>query len=176
MIGALYERLGRLVGRSYEETVQLLLKTLKNGDAQMRFEIMLTFERIINGLGSAGNNIHREIFKIAKTYLGDREMPVRCATASVRTSIDKKFISSYFSFRSIFQCLIALINQTNFMYTTELESNITLGFRALDGSNYEVRCSIAKYLAALLAATQETTTNPNQSKNIHSRRKLVCLW
>lgn len=69
-----------------------------------------------------------------------------------------------------------MINQNNFMYTTELEGNITLGFRALDGSNYEVRCSIAKYLAALLAATQETTTNPNQSEEIRSKRNLVCRW
>lgn len=50
------------------------------------------------------------------------------------------------------------------MYTTELEGNVTVAFRALDGSNYEVRCSIAKYLAALLAATQDVTSNPNQSK------------
>ena len=58
---------------------------------------------------------------------------------------------------------MALTNQNNFMYTSELERNVALGFRALDGSNYEVRCSIAKYLAALLAATQETTSNSNQS-------------
>lgn len=96
VIGALYERLGRLVGRSYEETVQLLLKTLKNGDAQMRFEIMLTFERIINGLGSAGNNIHREIFKVTKTHLSDRAMPVRSASAIVCTLIEKNFISLFF--------------------------------------------------------------------------------
>lgn len=83
VIGALYERLGRLVGRSYEETVQLLLKTLKNGDSSMRCEIMFTFERIINGLGSAGNNIHREIFKVAKTHVCDRAMPVRSAAAMV---------------------------------------------------------------------------------------------
>jgi hypothetical protein len=56
------------------------------------------------------------------------------------------------------------------MYTSELEGNVTLGFRALDGSNYEVRCSIAKYLAALLAATQETTSNTNQSKRIFSNK------
>ncbi|CAF1591890.1 unnamed protein product, partial [Rotaria magnacalcarata] len=31
------------------------------------------------------------------------------------------------------------------------------------GSNYEVRCSVAKYLAALLAATQETNLNSNQN-------------
>ncbi len=108
----------------------------------MRCEIMFTLERIVNGLGSAGNNIHREIFKIAKTYICDRAMPVRSAAS---------------------MCLIALINQNNSMYTSELEGNVTLGFRALDGSNYEVRCSIAKYLAALLAATQETTSNINQN-------------
>jgi hypothetical protein len=87
VIGALYERLGRLVGRSYEDTVQLLLKTLKNGDSQMRFEIMFTFERIVNGLGSAGNNIHREIFKVAKTHVCDRSMPVRTAAAMVFNKI-----------------------------------------------------------------------------------------
>ncbi|CAF1488596.1 unnamed protein product, partial [Rotaria magnacalcarata] len=53
------------------------------GDSQMRFEIMFTFEHIINGLGSAGNNIHREIFKLAKTYICDRAMPVRSAAAMV---------------------------------------------------------------------------------------------
>ena len=83
VIGALYERLGRLVGRSYEETIQLLLKTLKNGDSQMRCEIMFTLERIVNGLGSAGNNVHREIYKVAKTHICDRAMPVRSAAALV---------------------------------------------------------------------------------------------
>jgi hypothetical protein len=98
VIGALYERLGRLVGRSYEDTVQLLLKTLKNGDSQMRFEIMLTFERIINGLGSAGNNIHREIFKVAKTHLCDRAMPVRSAAAIVLIKISTNSIFYFFLF------------------------------------------------------------------------------
>ena len=83
VIGALYERLGRLVGRSYEETVPLLLKILKNGDSQMRFEIMFALERIANGLGSAGGNTQREIFKVAKAYVCDRAMPVRSASAMV---------------------------------------------------------------------------------------------
>jgi hypothetical protein len=80
----LYERLGRLVGRSYEETVTLLLRSLKNGDAAMRFEIMFTLDHIVNGLGSAGNNIHRDIFRVAKTHLCDRALPVRSAAAMVR--------------------------------------------------------------------------------------------
>ena len=51
------------------------------------------------------------------------------------------------------------------MYTTELEGNVTLGFRALDGSNYEVRCSIAKYFAALLAATQDASLTSSLSES-----------
>ncbi len=50
------------------------------------------------------------------------------------------------------------------MYTSELEGNITIGFRAFENSNYEVRCSIAKYLAILLAASQNILSDRNQSK------------
>lgn len=31
-LGAMYEQLGRMVGRSYEETVQILIKSLKNAE------------------------------------------------------------------------------------------------------------------------------------------------
>jgi hypothetical protein len=31
-IGGMYEKLGRMVGRSYEETVALLIKSLKNAE------------------------------------------------------------------------------------------------------------------------------------------------
>jgi hypothetical protein len=79
ILGELYEHLGRSDG----ETVQLLLKLLKNGDSQMRCEVLLTFKHIINGLDSIGRNIHREIFKIARTHMYDRAMSVRSAAATV---------------------------------------------------------------------------------------------
>jgi len=50
------------------------------------------------------------------------------------------------------------------MYTSELEGNIALGFRAFDGSNNEVRCSVAKYLAILLSASQDIFSDTHQSK------------
>ena len=31
-LGAMYERLGRMTGRSYEDTVQILIKSLKNAE------------------------------------------------------------------------------------------------------------------------------------------------
>ena len=51
VIGALYEKLGRMVGYSYEETVQVLLKYIKSADSQVRIEIIQTFEKILLGLG-----------------------------------------------------------------------------------------------------------------------------
>ncbi len=83
IIGILYQRLGQYLDRSYEETVELLLKILKNGDSQMRCEILLTFEYMINGLGATGRTVHREIHKIAKIHLYDRVMSVRSAAAMV---------------------------------------------------------------------------------------------
>jgi hypothetical protein len=55
-----------------------------------------------------------------------------------------------------FQCLLDMLNHAPFLYTTELESLATLCFRAFDGSNYEVRCAVAKLLGTLVAATQQT--------------------
>lgn len=45
-IGAMYEKLGRMMGRSYEETVQILIKCLRNAESQTRIEIMITLEKV----------------------------------------------------------------------------------------------------------------------------------
>ena len=50
----MYEKLGRMVGRSYEETVQILIKALKNAESQGRCEIVLTLAKVVVGLGCAG--------------------------------------------------------------------------------------------------------------------------
>jgi hypothetical protein len=43
VLGTMYERLGRMTGRSYEETVQVLSKGLKNAESQSRAETMIAF-------------------------------------------------------------------------------------------------------------------------------------
>jgi hypothetical protein len=55
-----------------------------------------------------------------------------------------------------------MLNHAPFLYTTELESLATLCFRAFDGSNYEVRCSVAKLLGALIATTQTSQQHGQQ--------------
>lgn len=47
-----------------------------------------------------------------------------------------------------------LVNEATFMSTTELETVTSLCIRALDGSNYDARCTIAKLLGNLMATAQ----------------------
>lgn len=45
-IGFMYQKLGRMMGRSYEETVQILIKCLRNAESLTRIEVMLAFEKV----------------------------------------------------------------------------------------------------------------------------------
>ncbi|XP_037925116.1 HEAT repeat-containing protein 5B isoform X5 [Hermetia illucens] len=141
VLGCMYEKLGRMMGRSYEETVQILLRSLRSAESQTRIEIMITLEKVCAGMGTAISNVHKDIFKATKHCLTDRVMAVRVAAA---------------------KCLLEMINHAPFLYTTELESLATLCFRAFDGSNYEVRCAVAKLLGTLLAFTQQTIDKKSQ--------------
>ncbi|XP_060537015.1 HEAT repeat-containing protein 5B isoform X2 [Cylas formicarius] len=136
-VGTMYEKLGRMMGRSYEETVQILIRSLRNGESQIRIEIMLTLEKVCAGMGNAISNVHKDIYKAARHCLIDRVMAVRCAAT---------------------RCLLEMLNHAPFLYTTELESLASLCFRAFDGSNYEVRCAVAKLLGTLVAMTQLNQT------------------
>ena len=130
-IGGMYEKLGRMVGRSYEDTISLLIKALKNAEvsevfapppqintshfwrlrnvlasvvsckwvrrllgkssktsnclfqSQGRYEIMVTLRKVIAGLGSAGSNCYRDVYKAARNCMTDRAMTVRSAAARV---------------------------------------------------------------------------------------------
>uniref|UniRef100_A0A8W7Q2Z4 HEAT repeat-containing protein 5A n=1 Tax=Anopheles coluzzii TaxID=1518534 RepID=A0A8W7Q2Z4_ANOCL len=133
VVGCMYEKLGRMMGRSYEETVQILLKSLKNAESQSRIEIMMTLEKVCAGMGSAIANVHKDIYKAVRYCLTDRVMAVRVAASN---------------------CLLEMTGHAPFLYTTELESLASLCFRAFDGCNYEVRCAVARLLGTLIACTQ----------------------
>lgn len=135
-IGAMYEQLGRMMGRSYDETVSILLKSLKNAESQARCEIMLTTEKIVGGMGAAASHLHKDIFKAVRHCLTDRVMAVRCAGA---------------------KCLQEMLKHSPFLYTTDLETVASLCFRSFESSNYEVRCAVAKLLGSLIAITQQAS-------------------
>jgi hypothetical protein len=51
-LGALYERLGRMCGAAFEDTVNILIRYMKSADSLVRIEIVHTFEKILCGLGT----------------------------------------------------------------------------------------------------------------------------
>lgn len=139
-VGTMYEKLGRMMGRTYEETVHILIKSMRNAESQTRIEIMLTLEKVCSGMGSAISNVHKDLYKSARHCLVDRVMAVRCAATRL---------------------LLELFRHAAWLYGSgtggELESVATLCFRAFDGGTYAVRCAVATVLGALMAHTQKTT-------------------
>ncbi|KAH8419160.1 hypothetical protein KR222_006942, partial [Zaprionus bogoriensis] len=148
VLGSMYEKLGRMMGRTYEDTVQILIRTLRNAESQARIEIMHTLEKVNAGMGTAIANVHKDIYKAAKHCLLDRVMAVRVAAA---------------------RCILKMIYSAPFLYQTELESLGTLCFRAFDGSNYEVRCAVAQLLGTLLAYTQQLAEAASNKKSPHAQ-------
>uniref|UniRef100_A0A8C4VKM4 HEAT repeat-containing protein 5A n=1 Tax=Gopherus evgoodei TaxID=1825980 RepID=A0A8C4VKM4_9SAUR len=129
-LGYLYKKLGRILGNSFTDTVGNVLKAMKNAESQGRYEIMLSLQNILNGLGAAATPCHRDIYKAARSCLTDRSMAVRCAAA---------------------KCLLELQKEAVFMWSTELDSVATLCFKSFDGSNYDVRIAVSKLLGTVLA-------------------------
>ncbi|GMS80555.1 hypothetical protein PENTCL1PPCAC_2730, partial [Pristionchus entomophagus] len=136
-LGALYETVGRLVGRSYEESFHIITKWLKTAESQGRAEMMQTLAKMVSGLGSAASTVHREIYKTVRTCAVDRNLAVRAAAI---------------------ECLIALVPEYAPLYTTEIDGIVTQCVKALDGSNHEIRLAVARLLSALLCAAHQPHT------------------
>ncbi|XP_061766590.1 HEAT repeat-containing protein 5B-like isoform X1 [Nerophis ophidion] len=149
-VGAFYEKMGRMLGSSFPDTINNLLKALKSAESQGRGEILLSLQKVLNGLGGAAASCHRDIYKNARSLLTDRSMAVRCAVA---------------------KCLSELQNEAVFMWTTELENMATLCFKALEGSNYGVRVAVAKLLGTVMA----TALMPKQAAVMRQNVKRATL-
>lgn len=94
--------------------------------------------KICTGLGSAASALHRDLYKLSKTALADRSLPVRSAAAD---------------------CLSQLAYNWNALYTTELDSVSQAIFRAFDGANGQARKALSQLLGTLVAFTQEPPTS-----------------
>ncbi|XP_038612606.1 HEAT repeat-containing protein 5A isoform X2 [Tachyglossus aculeatus] len=129
-LGSLYKKMGRILGNTFVDTVGNILKAMKSAESQGRYEIMLSLQNILKGLGSAATPCHRDIYKAARSCLTDRSMAVRCAAA---------------------KCLLELQNEAAFMWSTDLDSVATLCFKSFEGSSYDVRISVSKLLGTILA-------------------------
>ncbi|NXU78909.1 HTR5A protein, partial [Oreotrochilus melanogaster] len=148
-LGSLYKKLGRILGNSFTDTVGNVLKAMKNAESQGRYEIMLSLQNMLKGLGAAAIPCHRDIYKAARSCLTDRSMAVRCAAA---------------------KCLLELQNEAVFMWTTDLDSVVTLCFKSFEGSNYDVRLAVSKLLGTVLA--RALTSKQSPASNRHNFRRI----
>ena len=136
VVGAMYEKLGRMMGRSYEETVSVLTKGLKNAESLTRVETMITLGKVCKGLGGAASNVHKDMFKAARGCLSDRAMTVRLAAA---------------------ECLLQMIDHCPWMAASPEIDNLARDcFRAMEGANHAARGAVARLLGQLVATTQES--------------------
>ncbi|XP_064514629.1 HEAT repeat-containing protein 5A isoform X5 [Pseudopipra pipra] len=148
-LGYLYKKLGRILGNSFTDTVGNVLKAMKNAESQGRYEIMLSLQNILNGLGAAAIPCHRDVYKAARSCLTDRSMAVRCAAA---------------------KCLLELQDEAVFMWTTDLDSVVTLCFKSFEGSNYDVRLAVSKLLGTVLA--RALTSKQTRVSTKHNFRRI----
>ncbi|XP_066486738.1 HEAT repeat-containing protein 5A isoform X2 [Tiliqua scincoides] len=157
-LGYLYKKLGRILGNSFVDTIGNVLKAMKNAESQGRYEIMLSLQNILKGLGAAAIPCHRDIYKAARSCLTDRSMAVRCAAA---------------------KCLLELQSEATFMWSTDLDSVVTLCFKAFESSNYEVRLAVSKLLGHVLvsavASKQGTASSRQNVRKISFEEALELL-
>ncbi|CAH2250081.1 HEAT repeat-containing 5B [Pelobates cultripes] len=149
-VGAFYEKMGRMLGSSFPETVNNLLKSLKSAESQGRSEILMSLQKVLSGLGGAAASSHRDIYKNARSLLTDRSMAVRCAVA---------------------KCLLELQSEAVFMWTAELENVATHCFKSLESSNYGVRVAVSKLLGTVMA----TALMPKQATVMRQNVKKATL-
>ncbi|XP_021259471.1 HEAT repeat-containing protein 5A isoform X3 [Numida meleagris] len=148
-LGYLYKKMGRILGNSFTDTVGNVLKAMKNAESQGRYEIMLSLQNILKGLGAAAIPCHRDIYKAARSCLTDRSMAVRCAAA---------------------KCLLELQNEAVFMWSTDLDSVVTLCFKSFEGSNYDVHLAVSKLLGTVLA--RALTSKQTTASTKHNFRRI----
>ncbi|CAH8507597.1 unnamed protein product [Schistosoma intercalatum] len=132
-LGAIYKRLGRMIGRSFEDSVIIMVKLIKQSESLVRCEIMNTLCSLVEGVGSASIVCHKEIYKAVKICMTDRVLYVRVAAV---------------------KCLYFLVDHSHSIHTNALEATVSLCLRCMDGSNYATRLETARTLGHLLAKTQ----------------------
>lgn len=87
--------------------------------------------------------------------LNFRHPPKTSGVTLVVMFIVPDHVQCYHGYSLSAQCMLELSEEGQFMYTTELENNASLCFRALEGSNYDVRCSVSSLLGSLMAKSQD---------------------
>eukprot|EP00794_Sanderia_malayensis_P020258 gene20258-22242_t len=135
-LGSIYQKAGRMVGTLFIDTEQSLMKFFKTAESEAKCEVLLCFENMLVGLDNAASPGFKDIYKASRNSLTDKSAAVRCSAA---------------------KCALELTKHASFLYTTELDNMASCCFKALEGSNYDVRVCVAELLGTLMAFSQSET-------------------
>lgn len=155
ILGHLYERLGRNAGGIFPDALQVLVKALKSSDHAIKKSALISIQKMIAGLGNSASYGFKDMSKSFRGCLTDKSMTIRCEAAKGMRNLTAHY---------------------NLTYSSELESNISLSLKALEGANYDTRISIAQLIGSLLSkAIQFKVPEGSKIKN-YSRDEVFSLF
>ena len=130
ILGHLYEKLGRSAGGLFPDALQSLVKSIKSSDVSIRKASLFAMEQMVFGLENSASYGFKELSKAFRSCMTDKVLAVRCKAV---------------------QGLMTLSQYYNSTYTADLDSNISLCLKVLEGANYDCRIAVARLIGALLA-------------------------
>lgn len=130
--------MGRMAGRSIEDTLLIVKNWMGTAVAHSQAHIMNTLTSMIKALGPGDAATYKKIHSIAKASLQDKTL----------------FKTPHVKIATL-ECLTALVPFHTPIYTTELEASCTMCVKVLEGSTYELRCAVAKFMAQLLSTSMK---------------------
>lgn len=148
-LNTIYKTMGRMIGRSFEDSVSLMVKLIKQSESQVRCETMLALCSLLKAVGPAASVCNKEIYKAAKLCMTDRVLSVRAAAC---------------------RCLFELTEHYAALCNNEFESMLNLCFRCMDGSDYTVRMEAARLIGRILMKQQQqapVSTAPSSACATH---------
>ena len=154
ILGQLYEKQGRNAGGVFPDALAALIKSAKSSDSTIRRACITSMEQMITGLQTSASYGYKDMSKCFRSAMSDKVLGVRCAAV---------------------QALLSLAPLHTPCYTAELESNLSLSLRALEGANYETRIATAALMGTLLALAYQYKSPEGSKVKSHNTDEILSL-
>ena len=129
-LGHLYEKLGRSAGGLFPDSLQALTKALKSSDPSVRKACLVSMQQMLEGLQNSASYGFKDLSKCFRSSMADKSALVRCKAVQGQRTLALHY---------------------NLTYITDLDSNISICLRTLEGADYDTRIAIAQLIGTLLA-------------------------
>ena len=147
VLSLLYRDHGRSTGPHSNETLQLLLRSLKQGDSTTRCVLLDCIQSLITGLGSSLAPSYKDILKVCRTQLQEKSLKVRARTADCLSQL--------------LPCIWSSLS------SSDADQLIALALKGFEGADHALRVSLSKLTALYLRLSlQEETAEKGRAKKL----------